>query len=116
MTWFIDKLNVHQDYPEPLPLVGNQMVIRVDLATGDLVSESPNFKIVEGSYSTKLTVRCNGSRVSVTGNPGRYGRVDNLFGLTTCQLAPKTIHRLASKTVQSNGRALSVFFWRPGFP
>lgn len=83
MGYFIDKLNVHQDHQRPLPLVGEHLVIRVDLATGETVSESPNFKIEEGSHSTKVTVRCNGSRVSVTGNPSRFNRLDNLFGLTT---------------------------------
>lgn len=85
MDWFIDKLNVHQDHQEPLPLVGEQMVVRVDLATGETVSQAPNAKLVEGSYSTKLTVRCDGSRVTATGNPGRFARFDNLFGLTTIE-------------------------------
>lgn len=81
--WFIDKLNVHQDHQQPLPLVGEQMVIRIELSTGEPISESPNFKQIEGSYSTKLTVRCDGSRVKVTGNPSRFHRMDNLFGLQT---------------------------------
>ena len=59
------------------------MVIRVELSTGEPISESPNFKLVEGSHSTKLTVRCDGSRVKVTGNPSRFHRIDNLFGLQT---------------------------------
>ncbi|WP_339642569.1 phage/plasmid replication protein [uncultured Porticoccus sp.] len=83
MTWFIDKLNVHQDHQRPLPLVGEQMVIRVELSTGEPISESPNFKLVEGSHSTKLTVRCDGSRVKITGNASRFHRIDNLFGLET---------------------------------
>ncbi|MDE1359222.1 phage/plasmid replication protein, II/X family, partial [Vibrio aestuarianus] len=36
-----------------------------------------------GSYSTKLTIRCNGNRVRVEGNPSRWQRMDNLFGLNT---------------------------------
>lgn len=59
------------------------MVIRVELSTGEPISESPNFKLVEGSHSTKLTVRCDGSRVKITGNASRFHRIDNLFGLET---------------------------------
>ncbi|MDO9478732.1 MAG: phage/plasmid replication protein [Pseudohongiella sp.] len=94
MTWFIDKLNLHQEHHLPLPLVGEQMVVRIDLATGETVSQSPNAKLVEGSYSTKLTVRCDGSRVSVTGNPSRFGHCDNLFGLTTIEECVQVYNRV----------------------
>lgn len=33
----------------------------------------------EGSHSTKLLVRCDGSNVRVSGNVGRFGRPDNIF-------------------------------------
>lgn len=78
--WFIDKLNVHQEHQVRLPLVGTEMVLRVDLQTGEPVSEAPNSKQLEGSYSSKLEIRCNGNRVSVKGNPSRWHRSDNLFG------------------------------------
>ncbi len=42
---------------------------------------SVNQKLLEGSYSTKLTIRCNGNRVRVEGNPSRWQRMDNLVGL-----------------------------------
>ncbi|EGG93792.1 hypothetical protein IMCC1989_736 [gamma proteobacterium IMCC1989] len=81
--WFIDKLNIHQDHLEPLPIIGSEMVIRVDLQTGEQLSESPKSKLLEGSYSSKIEIRCNGRRVSIRGNPSRWHRVDNLFGFTT---------------------------------
>ena len=80
--WFIDKLNVHQEHQADLPLVGSEMVLRVDLQTGERVSEAPRSKQLEGSYSSKLEIRCNGDRVSVRGNPSRWHRSDNLFGFT----------------------------------
>ena len=78
--WFIDMLNVHQDYDKLLPIFGSQMVIRVDLQTGEQLTESPKSSSLEGSYSSKLYIRCNGTRVSVQGNPSRWHRLDNLFG------------------------------------
>lgn len=66
-----------------MPLVGRHMIERVDLETGEKLPPSVNQKILEGSFSTKLTVRCDGTRVRVEGNPSRWQRIDNLFGLQT---------------------------------
>lgn len=81
--FFIDQLFMQQDYPEGgLPLVGTHVIERVDMETGEHLPPSVNQKVLEGSYSTKLTIRCNGNRVRVEGNPSRWQRMDNLFGLT----------------------------------
>ena len=75
---------MQQDYPEGgLPLVGTHVIERLDMETGEKLPPSVNQKRLEGSFSTKLTVRCNGSRVRVEGNPSRWQRMDNLFGLQT---------------------------------
>ncbi len=66
-----------------LPLVGRHVIERVDLETGESLPPSVNQKILEGSHSTKLTIRCDGYRVRVEGNPSRWQRQDNLFGLET---------------------------------
>lgn len=80
---FIDFLNVFQDHPEGnLPIVGKELISRQDMETGE-IRETCNTKKVEGSFSTSLQIRCDGTRVSVEGNPSRWGRVDNLFGFTT---------------------------------
>ncbi len=57
------------------------MIEKVDLETGEKLPPSVNQKVLEGSFSTKLTVRCDGNRVRVEGNPSRWQRVDNLVGL-----------------------------------
>ncbi|OOF18885.1 hypothetical protein BZJ17_15850 [Salinivibrio sp. IB574] len=81
--FFIDQLFMQQDYPDGgLPLVGTHVIERVDMETGEHLPPSVNQKVLEGSYSTKLTIRCNGNRVRVEGNPSRWQRMDNLFGLT----------------------------------
>lgn len=80
--FFIDQLFMQQDHPGGgLPLVGRHVIERVDLETGERLPPSVNQKILEGSFSTKLTVRCDGTRVRVEGNPSRWQRIDNLFGL-----------------------------------
>lgn len=80
--FFIDRLFIQQDYQEGgLPLVGRHVIERVDLETGEPLPPSVNQKILEGSHSTKLTIKCDGYRVRVEGNPSRWQRQDNLFGL-----------------------------------
>lgn len=82
--FFIDQLFMQQDHHEGnLPLVGRHVIERVDLETGEKLPRSVNQKVLEGSFSTKLTIRCDGTRVRVEGNPSRWQRVDNLFGLKT---------------------------------
>ncbi len=60
-TWvhmfFIDQLFMQQDYPDGgLPFVGTHVIERVDLETGEKLPPSVNQKLLEGSYSTKLTI------------------------------------------------------------
>lgn len=91
--WFFDKMSMYQDHSmtlpkisvetdlaKPLPLFGKFGRSLVDLDSGDIVSHTVTSKKVEGSYKTSLQIRCDGSRVSVTGNPSKFGRLDNVFG------------------------------------
>lgn len=86
-NFFIDKLNVTQDYlmdGQRLPFVGKEGFYRFDLATGETQKDPCISDLrLEGSYSSKVTVKCDGFRISVYGNPSRWGRIDNLFGLKT---------------------------------
>jgi II/X family phage/plasmid replication protein len=82
-AFFLDKMNVVQEhYTNELRLVGTDLIIRIDLQTGDERS-APDKLQLEGSHSSSLMIRSNGSRVEVYGNPSRWNRMDNLFGLTT---------------------------------
>lgn len=82
--FFIDRFFIQQDHPEGgLPLVGRHVIERIDMETGEKTPPSVSQKILEGSFSTKLTIRCDGKRVRVEGNPSRWQRMDNLFGLQT---------------------------------
>jgi hypothetical protein len=86
-NFFIDKLNVTQDYVQDgqrLKFVGKEGFYRFDLQTGETSKEPfiSDLKL-EGSFSSSVMVKCNGFRISVYGNPSRWGRMDNLFGLMT---------------------------------
>jgi len=96
---FCDWLTCYQDHPGvDLPIINDGFVVRfepdcfsksLDFATGQL---RPMFDATkaeytvsrrmehEGSFETKVSVRCDGRRVEISGNVGRFGRGDNLFG------------------------------------
>ncbi len=84
--FFIDKLCVTQDHTpingELLPFLAQHRYIKLDLQTGLETEHYDNLKH-EGSYSSSLTIKCNGYKVEVSGNPSRWQRIDNLFGYTT---------------------------------
>jgi len=80
---FIDYLDVSQHHLNlDLPIVAQEIKTSTDTETG-LVRQSVTMKRYQGSYSSVISVKCDGSTVSVSGNPSRWGRPDNLYGLTT---------------------------------
>ena len=98
MDFFIDQLFIQQDYPDGgLPFVGTHVIERIDMETGEKLPPSVNQKLLEGSFSTKLTIRCNGNRVRVEGNPSRWQRMDNLFGLKTIDECVEVYNHVLSK-------------------
>ena len=82
---FIDWLSISQEYDHDLPQVCDVFSVVIDAHTGAEISRRhPRFKH-EGSFSTVLTVHVSGRKVTVEGNPSRYGRPDNLIGFKTIQ-------------------------------
>lgn len=79
---FIDWLTMYQDFDKDLPLIGDQVELIIDADTGQPLSERQPAVKYEGSYSTSITVRISGRRITVKGNPSRINRLDNLFGFT----------------------------------
>jgi len=87
MTWFIDRLDVHQDFePNSVPVVGEKMLDVSNLATGEWEKSSPT-SLVLTSDATSILLRCDGTRVSISGNPSHWGRIDNLYGFQTIEEA-----------------------------
>jgi hypothetical protein len=92
---FIDWLSIYQDFSgKNLPVFGSEKRFSVDLETGDLISSVVVGKDVVGSYDSSIRVRCDGNRVSVSGNPSRFGRSDNLFGFQSVDDAVGLYNRL----------------------
>lgn len=78
--WFVDWISISQEHPAGgLPLVDSGSVMAVDEA-GELEWRTTKAVKHEGSFETSVNVKCDGFRVTVTGNLSRFGRRENLFG------------------------------------
>jgi hypothetical protein len=77
---FVDWLSIAQEHPAGgLPLVDAGCVLGCD-AEGDVEWKAVRAVQHKGSHETTVNVRCDGHRVSFSGNVSRFGRRDNLFG------------------------------------
>lgn len=80
---FFDWLTIEQDFQQNLPFLGDIAYQRLNIDTGESgVISQPVFKH-NGSYCDSLSLKIRGSVLQMSGNPSRWGRVDNLFGLNS---------------------------------
>lgn len=75
---FVDWLSIWQVH-EPHASLNSGAIITYDGA-GQAVFERHRAARLRGSYSTSIAVKSDGRSVVVSGNVGRLGRPDNLFG------------------------------------
>lgn len=80
---FIDWLTIHQDFAFELPIVSDRAYQLIDTESGEYGKLIQSRFQHEGSFSSFIAVSISGNRITVSGNPSRYNRPDNLFGLTT---------------------------------
>lgn len=75
-----DWLKAEQDFLLPLPMLGNVAYQRIRVDTGE-ASEltQPNFRH-EGSFCDVVNIKIRGSVLTMSGNPSRWGKLDNVFG------------------------------------
>ncbi len=80
---FIDWLTIHQDFDYQLPLIGDRAFMVVDMTdhgAGEILTTKCPTINHEGSFSTSVHIRISGNRLTVSGNPSRINRMENLFG------------------------------------
>jgi hypothetical protein len=77
---FVDFLNMTQTHDCNLPVLNDGHVIAIG-QDGEVEYETHRSLDTEGSFATSLRIRCDGQRVDVSGNIGRFNRPDNVFGL-----------------------------------
>ena len=79
---FVDYLTVRQVHDGgKLPIINGGRVVRID-SDGEIEYTVDTRQGLEGSFDSRVEVRCDGNQVEFSGNISRYGRQDNLFGFT----------------------------------
>lgn len=94
---FLDWLSIYQDHDHRLPIIGDRHFIAVDTATGEDLGIKQDTVQHAGSYSTSINIRISGNRVTVTGNPSRVDRLENLFGFTTIDQCVQVYNRILAQ-------------------
>lgn len=97
MDYFVDLLSMYQEHQTVLPVVGRSLFIEEDLHTGEVLRKNTNSLELEGSFSSKIIICCNGTRVTITGNPSRYNRIDNLFGYDSIDKCVQVFNTILAK-------------------
>lgn len=92
---FFDWLKIEQDFQTQLPLIGDFGFVGVHLDTGEQQEgiRLPAYKH-EGSFCDSVIIKINGSVLTMSGNPSRWGRVENLFGFPTVESCVECFNRI----------------------
>lgn len=80
---FYDWLTIYQDFDFRLPIMGDRAFLNIDTITGEQLAITQPSIQHEGSFSTSVQIRISGNRLTVSGNPSRINRLENLFGFST---------------------------------
>lgn len=78
---FYDWLTIEQDHGYQLPILSDVAYQRIHIETGEGSSLSQAPFQHRGSFCDAVLISIRGSVLRVSGNPSRWGRIDNLFGL-----------------------------------
>jgi len=70
---------MYQVHFRDLPIINDGHVYKID-RHGEVKWDIGSKVVHKGSFETSVKVCCDGRRVSIEGNVGRFGRQDNLFG------------------------------------
>ncbi|MCB6185410.1 hypothetical protein LIN78_17830 [Leeia sp. TBRC 13508] len=94
---FCDWLDIEQTFDFDIPVMRNGF--RQDVSNdGEIIREKGYVQRFRGSYDTSLSIVSDGRTLKLSGNIGRFGRPDNLFGYSLVKCI-----ELASDFVQSLG-------------
>lgn len=90
---FIDWVTASQFHPQGgLPVLSGGLVVQYD-ATGIPRFERNQPACITGSYDSRLRIGCDGYRISISGNVGRFSRENNLYNYNW-EFTKKAINRI----------------------
>lgn len=91
---FFDWLTCYQDFDFELPIVNVDVYQRLNVETGEFGKIiQPRFNH-EGSHCSTVSISISGSRITMSGNPSKYDRLDNLQGITSLDECVAVFNRI----------------------
>lgn len=80
---FFDWLTIEQDFGFDLPFLTDVGFQRIRIETGEASTINQAPFLHKGSFCDTILIQIRGSVLKFSGNPSRWDRCDNLFGLPT---------------------------------
>lgn len=109
---FFDWLSIEQDFGYQLPILSDVAYQRIHLESGEASSLSqPTFQH-KGSFCDAVSINIKGSFLKVSGNPSRWGRLDNLFGLRTVDACVDVYNKILSEIGLPNFTKCTKLYFR----
>lgn len=105
---FIDYLSVEQVYPFDLPKIADITIERYCSRTGERLSVSQPGVKYEGSHSTSISIRVDGRKLIIQGNPSAVDRLDNLFGYQTVEQCVAVYNRILANLRDEAGNPVHM--------
>ncbi|EKN3870429.1 phage/plasmid replication protein [Yersinia enterocolitica] len=94
---FFDWLAIEQDFGYQLPILSDVAYQRIHLESGEASALSqPTFQH-KGSFCDVVSISIRGSSLKMSGNPSKWGRLDNLFGLPTVDSCVAVFNQILSE-------------------
>lgn len=78
---FFDWLTIEQDFGHQLPILGEVAYQRIHLESGEASDLCQPVFQHKGSFCDQVSISVRGSVLKISGNPSRWNRLENLFGL-----------------------------------
>ncbi|HCD1267818.1 TPA: Replication-associated protein G2P [Citrobacter freundii] len=94
---FFDWMTIEQDFGFQLPILSDVAYQRIHIDTGEVSSLSQPAFHHKGSFCDSVKISIRGSLLKVSGNPSRWGRLDNLFGLPTVDSCVAVFNQILSE-------------------
>ncbi len=91
---FIDWLKIYQEHEMDAPFLTDRASIIIDTETSEQLGVRQAPLKHPGSFCTSIQIQVTDTRITISGNPSRYGRVDNLFGFESIDECVSVYNRI----------------------
>ncbi|MBN3050850.1 Replication-associated protein G2P [Pectobacterium brasiliense] len=94
---FYDWLTIEQDFGYPLPILSDVAYLRIHVDTGESSDLCQPVFQHKGSFCDQVSISVRGSVLKMSGNPSRWNRLENLFGIHTIDACVQVYNTILSE-------------------